>query len=92
MDCQLCHRKYTIIELTDYSWIKRRLFISDLALESLRAYGLPADLDALLTFSPAIIRIKKDTIHIVFRLSWGRIFMDCREIGGLLYGVSVEAV
>ena len=53
---------------------------------------MPADLDALLTFSPAIIRIKKDTIHIVFRLSWGRIFMDCREIGGLLYGVSVEAV
>src|SRR5208283_4442740 len=62
VDCTLCHRKYTLITVTDYSWIKRKLLISGLALENLRAFGLSPDLDALFTHLPLITRIKKDTL------------------------------
>ncbi len=92
VDCTLCHRKYTLITVTDYSWIKRKLLISELALENLRAFGLSPDLDALFTHSPLITRIRKDTLHLVFSLQWGRVFMDCRESSGWLYGVAVEEV
>jgi hypothetical protein len=92
VDCPLCKMKYVLIKVADYSWIREKLYPSDESLETLKSIYRTSSMKTLLSSCPAITRVGKARLHIVFNLHGVRAFMDCWDIGSVLFGITVQRV
>jgi len=89
LKCILCGRTYRYIGMNDYSWIKKRLAISDSALTSLKSIFGNVDLDNLFTHvvgitmpMKKILRIARRidrALHICFKYKRKRVYLACQQ-------------
>jgi hypothetical protein len=92
--CGLCKRKYELLKLSDMSWIRNRLRLSDSALVGFKTiYGNNnPDLEMVVSNIKGIARVGRKSIHIVFELFGIRAYFDCSEKNGVLSAILTQEV
>ena len=100
LKCILCHKKYIFINLSEYSWLKRRLALSDTSLQSFKSIFPEAGLDSIIENIVGVTRPKvtmtelfrRNRIHICFDIEGKRAYVDCHHKKGKLTGLNIYEV
>jgi hypothetical protein len=96
--CPLCRMEYEYIDLTDFSWIRNHLELSDTALTTFKTYFIGEELEALHNNIIGVTRPKKRFcfwkrfLHICFSIGGVRAYLDCCQKKDKLQGINVYKV
>lgn len=100
LSCPLCERNYKYIDLSDFSWVIRRLEPSNTMLETLKTKFPEADLDSVYENIIGVTRptgtlrriFKGKRLHICFELRGVRAYIDCHLEKDRLRGLNIFEV
>lgn len=93
VNCRMCGRQYEYFDIEDFSWIKRRLSLSEEVLEefkNLESGNQP--LDIIFDHIVGITRPSKNHLHILLQVGGNRVALSCSEDKTCIRGIGLYEV